>query len=351
MIADPDTIVIARMDGKNITRGDLARYVYQMDDKDRPRIYNRGDLLRVLNQMIDNRIKLPLGKQMAEAGEIEVPRDAAREEFFKQAGADEQMYRAVWAMEVPRAGEATPLMRQYNLTPETLRAMKDMIDLQTEFILEKIQGETAVIMTASKLVQEGRIKIDDEAVQREYQVRKDSLKHKERMVFRGIRLPLNREGALQEAAGLRQQVDAGADFDAIVEEYFAKDPGLVVESEIENDPASTRFRTFWEQASGAQVGQIIGPVYFPPYQQIAAAPGAHAGSAYQGDSYLLIKVLEIEPERPMSIEEARPLLVGPLAVAAAMEEIRRQHGVEIYEEKVADPAKYRDPRGDVLLGK
>src|SRR5690349_19638712 len=74
LIADQSLIVVAKLDGKNITRGMLDDLIYDMDDKERPNIRTRQDYLRVLNQYIDQEIKIPLGQEMAAKGEIKIDR-------------------------------------------------------------------------------------------------------------------------------------------------------------------------------------------------------------------------------------------------------------------------------------
>ena len=100
-ITDKDRIKVAKIGDKYITRGEIFRIIRDMPDTQRPMIRNRSDLLRVLNQYIDSRIKLPLGQHLAEEGKIEVPREVARETFFQESGDEAEILRHSWNMEVP----------------------------------------------------------------------------------------------------------------------------------------------------------------------------------------------------------------------------------------------------------
>lgn len=356
LIADTDTIVVAELDGKKISRGKLKQIIIAMDDKERPQIRNRGDLLRVLNQYIDKQIKIPLGKELAEEmGAPLVPRELALEEYFRRSGDEEQMLRSIWGMDTLESGQQTELMRIYNLRSENLRAKKDLIELEVDKIQELLQGEAAVAYYAREALQRGELEVDPGQLNREYQLRKDTLRNLEWLRFLGIRYPFNamdkaaENEALRKAAELRERLDAGADFDTLVNEVLASNEGGVIESEIENNPDLARFKNFWEQASGVEPGTIIGPVYMPPYQQASVDAEGNTSTVMQPDAYMVLKVLERRDERPLTLEEATPQLQAPLLLSTMMERLRDEHGVVIYEDRLDDPARYRDPTADSML--
>jgi PHD/YefM family antitoxin component YafN of YafNO toxin-antitoxin module len=339
-IADKDRIRIAKLDNEYITRGELARLIYDMPDTERPNIRNRGDLLRVLNEYIDNKIKIPLGQQLAEEGKITVPREMAREQYFSQCGDDEETMRAVWNMQVPASGEMTPLMEVYKLTPESMKAMKALVEQETDKVVQKLQGEQAVAYLAVQDFKAGKLKLDPEAVKREYNVRKSELKRLEWMSFVAIRFPASMEGAAQAAAKVRERLESGEDFDAIVKEFQQKNPGFIIQSEIENNPSLQRFKGFWVAASGAEPGTVVGPIYLPSYQQMAQDAKGQSKTVQMPDAYLILKVLDHKPEAQLSLEEAQPMLAPPILVAGEMKLLREQHGVEIYEDKLPDPGQF-----------
>lgn len=345
-LADKDRIRIARMDDEYITRGDLNELISEMPDKERPNIRNKGDLRRVLNDYIDRKLKIPLGQRLAEEGKIEVPRERAREQFFRQSGDDEEQLRSIWNMKAPESGQMTPLMEVYNLTPERIEAMKTIIEQETDRIQQEMLGNEAVAYLAVQALREGKMELPGDVLEEEYRLRSEEFKKLEWMRFVGIRFPAAEEGALEKAAALRERLDAGADFETIVQEYVDKAPGRVIQSEIENNPELTRFRGFWSTAAGAEKGDLIGPVYLPEYQQMVQDQQGRTAAMNQPAAYVVLKVLEHTPERQLTLEEAKPLLAPPLLVAEQMKRLRKQHNVEIYEDKLPDPAQFRSQFSD-----
>lgn len=267
-IADPDRIRIAKVDNAYITRGNLFRLINDMDDVDRPKIRSRGDLLRVLNQYIDAKIKVPLGQQLAGEGKISVPRETAREQFFRESGDDEEQYRAIWNMQPPASGEITPLMQVYNLTPEGMKAMKAMIEQKTDKVLDRMLADKAVEYLAVQGLKSGELKLDDKDMEREYKLRKDTLKKFEWMRFAAIRFPAAQDDALSQAAKIRKRLNTGESFDALAVETQSLQstaivrPGAsasVIESEIENNPDLAKFRGFWSAASRSATRRYYRP--------------------------------------------------------------------------------------------
>jgi hypothetical protein len=336
-IIEKDRIKIAKLDDKYITRGDISDLIYNMDDTDRPKIRNRNDLKRVLEQYIDDKIKRPLGKKMAEEGTVNVPREMARERFFQESGDDQEQLRANWAMQMPESGESTELMKLYGLDATTLARMKDIIELGTDNVLEKIQGDQAVMYLAMQDFRAGTLKVDEKSLEVEYGFQKESFKKLEWLRFAAIRVPSVEEGALTHAARVHERIELGETFDEIFAEYVRIYPKYVIESEIENNPSLARFRGFWVTASGAQPGDIIGPVYLPDYQQVAVDNQGQQRTVQMPDAYLVLKVLESRPETTMTLEEAMPQLLPPLLFDAEMLKLREEHGVEVYEDKLPDP--------------
>ncbi|MCX8065576.1 MAG: peptidyl-prolyl cis-trans isomerase [Candidatus Hydrogenedentes bacterium] len=351
-LGDPDTIKIARIDNEYITRGDLYKILREMDDKERPKISNRGDYLRVLNQYIDQRIKIPLGKKLAEEGKITLDREVAREHFFRQSGDEEQQLRDIWAMPIPEGDTITPLMQVYNLTPATLRAMKEYIEQETDKIYEKLLGEQAIAHLVAEDVKAGNIKVTKEELEREYNLKKDNFHIYERIKFRGIFVPTSVPQASKIASEYRKEIDNGKDFDSLIKEILSQKDSLlalpelnqvkIIESEIENNPNSARFRGFWSVAENAQPNDILGPVYLPEFRRLAQDEKGNPRAEIMPDSYVVLKVLEREPERTPTIDEVKHLLAPPILIAKKMEELRALHQVEIYEENLPDPSSSGD---------
>lgn len=347
-MSDPNNIRIAKIGNQHITRGELFQLINDMDDADRPKHRTRGDLLRTLNRYIDQKVTVPLGQQLAKEGKISVPREAAREQFFRDSGDDQEQYRSIWNMEPPADGEVTPLMKVYNLTPSGMKAMKMVIEQKTDRILERMLADTAVQFLAAQDFKAGTITLDDKDLEREYRIRKDTLKKFEWMRFLAIRYPAASEDALAQAAGLRKRMDAGESFEALVVEVQGLQttaiarPGAsatVIESEIENNPDLTKFRGFWSTASGAKPGDIIGPVYLPQYQQMTQDAQGRASVVNMPDAWLVMKIEETRPESEMTMEEAKLQLAPPILIAQEMKLLREKSGVEVYADKLPDLAQ------------
>ena len=342
-ITDKDRIRIAKTGERHITRGDLFKLIREMPDAERPMIRNRSDLLRVLNQHIDNRIKLPLGKKLAAEGKVSVPRDVAREQFFREKGDEDEQLRIMWKMEVPDAGVITPMMQLYGLTPELLQFNKDNIEEGTDRMVEKLQAEQAVEYLAVEAVKAGKIAVDEAEIQREYGFMKDQLATFEELSFVAIRFLAEDSNAPTLAAAVRDRITAGESFDAVAGAFAAKGAAegreYVFESGIMNNPALERFRGFWTAASGAEPGDIVGPVYLPAYQQVAQDQSGRTRTMEMPAAYIVFKVLEHKPAGVLDYERAKPLVMRPLLTAKMMHLLRDENGVEIYEDKLPDPAQ------------
>lgn len=348
-IADTDQIQVASLDGKAITRADLFRIIRNMRDDERPVIRNRGDLLRVLSQHIDEQVTLPLGRQLAREGKISVPREEALERYFATLGDQAEQQRALWNMEIPASGETTPLMQVYELTPEHLRAQKDFIDQEVDILIDKILGERAVQYLAVEALQKQEIALSEERLAQEYSLNPEAFQRLEQMVFRAIRIPAEEPDAVAVLTQVRRRVDAGEDFELIVDEFLANRPGYVIESEIENNPEAERFHGFWQEASGAEKDAIIGPVYLPAYQQLAQDAQGRVVPRVVPESYMVLRVLEMRPGGALTLEEAKPVLAMPVLVREMMQRLRDERGVRIFEDKLPDPQRFMDQSRDPLL--
>ncbi len=351
-LGDPETIKIARIDNEYITRGDLYKILREMDDRERPKISSRGDFLRVLNQQIDLRIKVPLGKKLAEEGKISLNRDLAREQFFRMSGDEQEQLRAIWDIPIPEGDTVTPLMQVYNLTPATLRAMKEYIEQETDKIYDRMLGDQAIAYLVAEDVKAGKMNISQEELEREYNLKKDNYHIYESIKFRGIFIPTSIPNSAKICSEYRNQIDAGKDFDTLVNEILAQKESAIIapeiknirisESEIENNPNSSRFRGFWSVAENVEVGTILGPVYMPEFQSMSQDSTGRVKADIMPDSYVVLKVLEHRPERTPTLDEVKNLLIPPLLMGKKMEELRKLHNVEIYEKNIPEPSSARD---------
>ncbi|MCF6286962.1 MAG: peptidyl-prolyl cis-trans isomerase [Candidatus Hydrogenedentes bacterium] len=340
MLADTDRIVIAKMDGKNITRGKLYDIIYEMPDNRRPNIRSRQDYLRVLNNYIDREIKIPLGQQLEEEGKISIPREVAREAYFNSIldEKEQKTQRHLWSIPVPESGEETELMQAFDLTAEALQFQKNVVDQGTDRLMEKLLGEQAVSYLAAEAYNAKTLNLNEEALRLEYEIRKETLKTLESLTILGLQFPTTQANASTEAARVRERLAAGEDFDTILNQYLAKSMSYGIESVIENNPDLERFRGFWQEASGAKVGDIRGPLYMPAYGRMKRDEQGEVIEAIVPECYLVFKVLEHVPEAVMPFEQALPSILPVVAFAAMMEQLRDEHGVEIYEDKLPSPS-------------
>ncbi len=207
-------------------------------------------------------------------------------------------------------------------------------------------GDQAVQYMAAQDLQSGTLTLDPGELEREYKLRKASLKKYEWMRFQAVRYPGGSEDALAQAAKIRERLNAGETFEGIVAEIQSLQatsivrPGVsasVIESEIENNPDLQKFKGFWAVASGAEPGTILGPVYLPQYQQMSQDAQGRTQVMNMPEAWLVLKVSDRRPESEMSLDEAKIIILPSLAVAQEMKKLREQHGVEIYEDKLPDP--------------
>lgn len=319
LLVDPDQIVVARADGEAITRAALREALRVMPDDERPNITNRGDLERYLRDYVDKQLRDSLRLEMSEE-ELGVPEAAAAERFF----AEHPDQRMLMTMTDP-----TPL----GISETELESLKRDVEYQIGRVHDAMLREAALQKFAGDSVQEGLITVSEEELRREYEVQKNNLQSLEFIEFVGLRFPAANSSAISAASEIRRQIDAGASFDAIVDQINQRNPEFVFASRFENNPSSASFQTFWSTASGAEVGQIIGPVFIPAYSLV----NSEGKSVEMPDAYLVLRVEEHEPMKPLAFEDALPYLAQIISVRKAAELLREQHGVEFYYEDLWDP--------------
>lgn len=346
MIIDKDRIVVAKFGDDTITRGDLFAHLRRMNDSDRPRIRNRGDLLEVLNKNIDDRVRLAMAERFASgaaefaqvAQQLYVPMSIATERYIAEAGDEAQMVRMMLLSPLPPPGEETPLMREFGMSHQQWRARRDYYEIQVEDKRDKMQGDNVIAFLGVQAYQSGKLAVDPARVEREYLLKKEQMHKLEQLAFFAIEFPASAPGATANAAATRARIDAGESFDAVAAEFQARDPNSVSNSAIENNPTLEKFRTFWEQASGAAPGTIIGPVFLPSSGRVRIGADGKPVQYRAPDSYLVLKVLEHQPERVLTLQEAQPELMPELIYAEQLKALRAELGVEVYEDQLPDPS-------------
>lgn len=358
VLIDKNRIVVATIDGKDFTRGDLFALLRRMGDTERPRIRNKADLLRVLNNYIDDEVRLKLAEdfaanaaQMGEmAQRLYVPISVAASRYINEAGDDAPQVQMILTAPLPEAGQETDLMRTYGMDHVQWRARRDFYESRIELLRDKMQGDALIGYYAAEDFKSGKLKIDPAALEREYTVRKDTMHRFENLAFFAIEFPAALPGAAEEAAKVRARIDAGEAFDTLAAEFQARNANAVSNSAIENNPGLEKFRSFWEQASGAEPGAIIGPVFLPSSGRVRVDAQGRPVQYQAPDSYLVLKVLEHQPERELTLQEATPEIAPELLFAAKLNLLRDEMGVKIFEDQVPDPRSEGGGTGDPVLG-
>lgn len=358
VMIDKNRIVVASIAGENFTRGDLFAMLRRMGDTDRPRIRNKADLIRVINNHIDDQVRLKLAEDFAansaQLGEmaqrIYVPISVATARYINESGDEMKQVQMILTAPLPAAGEETELMRTYGMDHRQWRARRDFYESRIESLRDKMQGDALISYHAAEDFKAGKLKLDPAALEREYSVRKSTLHRFESLAFFAIEFPAAVSTSTEEASKVRARIDAGESFDAVAAEFQAKNANSVSNSAIENNPNLDKFRSFWGQASGAEPGAILGPVFLPSSGRVRIDAQGRPVQYQAPDSYLVLKVLEHQPERELTLQEATPEIAPELLYAAKLNALRDEMGVKIFEDQIPDPRSEGSGTGDPVLG-
>jgi hypothetical protein len=326
-LIDQDLIRIAKIKDRYITRGDFDQMLRDLPDDERPIIKNKGDIQRVLRSYIDDEIKQDLAKQLEQEGKISVPREQAAQLFDAQNPEFLQMINAT-------------NLEEYQLLPQDIEVMKVQRENGIDKLHRKLLGEAAVGYRIEQAVQNGTLNVTPAELQEEYKLRKDEFVNFEQILFVGVRFMGDERQAHAQAAQVMERIKNGEAFEAIVEQYRAANPDTVIEAGIENNPNLIKFRGFWQQVSGAQEGEIRGPVFMPPSQRVDELTGE---AVEMPGGVMVLKVIAHTPEQTMTLEEAANLLAAPILYAKMMKQLNQEYKVEIYDDKLPDPTFLADP--------
>lgn len=335
-IADKDRIVVAELDGEPITRGDLEEVIREMPDEERPLIQNKGDLLRTLNKYIDDQIKAELAKELADEDKISASRDVARAAYFEK----HPEFRAAYQIQDPT---------QLDMTQGDVAAVKAEVEFGIDEEVERLLRDEAVEYMMQQAVQNRAVQITPEEVRREYERRKHQLIKWEFAEFIAIRFPADAPDVIQRAAQARRRIDAGESFDQVLESYLQKDTSYGMRTGLENNPGRPRFKAFWQTLHGAEVGKVYGPVLLPAHEQVGRNAQGKMVVRQMPAAYLVLQVVAHESERQKTLEEAANELAADILRRKVMDQLRAQHGVEVYPENLPNPAGYGDQYKDFII--
>ena len=323
-IADKDRIVIAKVDGEPITRGDLEKALRNMSSEERPIIRTKGDVLRALENYIDRKLKEELAETLRKEGKIHVDRDLAR--GIARAKHPEQF------LEMTNPGD-------YELTQTDLEYMKQEQEYLIDDEVRRLEAEQAVYIRIGEAVEDGTLQPSEEEYQAEYELQKVNLEHHERIAFSGVLVPGSEGSSVGAAKAIRGRLAAGDSADDIARDYRDVNARTIA-SGLENDPTNPKYAGFWQQAHGAEPGDILGPIFITGWEAVRQNAQGQTVAEPLPDGLLVCKITDHVPAVPKTLEEAKPDLVRNILYARMMELLRKQHGVEIYENKLPDPSMY-----------
>lgn len=161
------------------------------------------------------------------------------------------------------------------------------------------------------------------------------------MEFDGIYFPTRQDGASALATGARERLRAGEQVAVLATEYAMAGTGFPLRAPIRKDPsAMAKFGPFWEKAEGARTGDVIGPIFIRGWGGAQTDAQGQVTEVQIPDSFLVCKITRVEDQSPMSFEQAKPVLMPGMLYAKMVEKLRTEHGVEVYEKNLPDPAAY-----------
>ncbi len=325
-LSDADRIVIAKTKDGVIRREDLKRTLRDMQPEERPFIKNRGDLLRVLEQIIDRQVKEKLAKQMQEEGKLALPRELAAQRF-------DMMY--------PRYIAMIQNAEKLGISDADRSAIQQEREMRIDKVEKEMLGEYAVMLRLKEEMDNGTLTATDEELLKEYELRKDDLRHFERVRFRGVLFPVDQPNASTIAAQTQERLRNGENPDTVISEFAAAGKGIPIDSVLENDPRKAdRYGMFWQEASGAKIGDIVGPIFVRGWERAVQNAAGETVTEPIPDSFLVCKIIESAPSTPKTFEQAKEDLRPIVLYGKLIKKLREENGVEVYEKKLPDPSAY-----------
>ena len=327
-LADPDRIAVAKINDKVIRREDLEKVLREMLTEERPHIRSRSDLLRVLEDHIDRTLKHALAAELQEQGKIDVSREVAANQF----DAMHPKYRSY--IENGEAMGMTQSERTY---------FQEEREILINRLRKDLLGEAAVEYRAIEESKAGTLTITDQEYRDEYEYAKEELKNYETVAFEAVYFPKDQPDASTIATRALERLRAGEEIRDLAAEYTAAGTGFSLNSVLRKDPRSSqKFQSFWQQASGAKTGDALGPIFITGWHRTQADDQGRVNVALIPDAFLVCKVRQAVPESVKSLEEAKPELAARLLYAKMIRKLREENGVEVYEERLPNPAASDD---------
>jgi hypothetical protein len=327
---------VAEMNGEVINAGDLMRVIRNMADGERPLIQNKSDLRRALDKYIDDTIKDEIAETLLAEGRIQPNTELATAIYFEKNSEYEVLWRS--------SANLDALARNLNYKKAEIDVLVYAIELGIEAEEYILLREQALDYVRNVALSEGALSVTQDEYDADYAMRKDELIYFESIDFRAIRFPATLDDASGQAHRIVQRIKAGEPFGDIFKDYKSEDAASVIEAAFENDPAVEKFKLFWGRVTGSKVGDIIGPIFLPPYTDIFEGRAVPMPGAF-----LVLEVLARDDRRQKSAQEARDDMATGILSQKMMQRLREEHGVAIFPEGLPDPAGFGDQYKDSII--
>ncbi len=323
-IIDKERRKIAMLNGKAITRGDFNKVLRDMSPETRPNIRTKGDVRSALQNYLDKEVRKKNAEDLVAAGKISIPRPMA--EAVLRINKPEMFYKIL-----------NP--EEYHMSEQDLKYMEEEREIRIDEMLKELEAEEGVLYRIDQAVKDQTITVSDDEYLKEFELRQADLNHPERIAFSGVLIPGDSQEARTASAEATRKLRAGSAVQDLVNEYATAKAELL-EAELEKDPTKIKFAPFWQQASGAQVNDVVGPIFIQGWTQATQdAKGSTSQRGYPA-GMLALKVTDRTDASPKTLEEAKPQLQRSILYGKVMDQLRTENGVQIFEENLDDPGMF-----------
>jgi hypothetical protein len=323
-IVDKDRIRIANVNGKPVTRGDFDKVLRDMPPKKRPLIRTKGDVLTALQNYLDSLVRRKNAEDLLAQKKFFVPRELAE---------------AVLRMREPELFVEIQNPNDYKLKEQDLAYMKQEREIRIDEMLRDLEDEQGVLFRIEQAVQQATIEISEDEYASEFEIRHGELNHPERVAFTGVLIPGTTPEARATATQVSHKLQGGSAPQDLAKE-FAGANAQIIEAELPNDRSNPKFAPFWEQASGAQIGKVVGPIFIQNWTEATQDAQGKVTQRPYPNGMLTCVVTGRTEQTPKTLEESKPDLQRNILYAKVMDQLRKENGVQIFEDKLPDPGMY-----------
>jgi hypothetical protein len=152
------------------------------------------------------------------------------------------------------------------------------------------------------------------------------------------------------ASAILERLKNGQSIDDVAKEYQNLNAD-VLEATLDNDPRQRKFAGFWQQASGAHAGDVFGPIVVQGWQRGRTTPDGRQVMEQVPDALLVFQVVQEVPETPKTLEESKDDLAPLIMYAKVMDQLRKEHGIRVFEDNLPDPSMYESPSTSTVVAR